>query len=129
TQQFTAIGTFSDGSTANLTATATWQSSNAGVASVNSSGLATGIAAGTATITASQGAKSGSATLTVAVPALQSIVVTPAAASIGVSQTQQFTATGTYSDGSTANLTGTVAWKSSSNKVASIGPSGLAKGA
>ena len=54
TQQFTATGDYSDNSTQNLTASATWTSSNSKEASI-SAGLATGVAAGTATITASQG--------------------------------------------------------------------------
>ena len=39
-----------------------------------------------------------------ATPTLQSIAVTPAAASISVGQKQAFTATGTFSDGSTQAL-------------------------
>ncbi len=68
TQQFTATGNYSDGSTTDLTGTATWQSSNTTVATVNSAGLATGLAAGSATITASHDGKSGSAILVVTAP-------------------------------------------------------------
>lgn len=52
TRQFTAIGTFSDGTTADLTEGATWASSNTGVASVNAAGTALGVAPGTCSITA-----------------------------------------------------------------------------
>ncbi|PYO49516.1 MAG: hypothetical protein DMD72_04695 [Gemmatimonadetes bacterium] len=45
--------------------TVTWSSSNTAVATVDTTGLVTGVAAGTAVITASRGTKSGSATLTV----------------------------------------------------------------
>ena len=45
--------------------TVTWTSSNASFATVSSSGLATGVAAGTATITATSEGRSGTATLTV----------------------------------------------------------------
>jgi hypothetical protein len=56
TQQFTATGTYSDSSTKNITASVTWASSNAGVATIGAStGLATGIAAGTTQITAMLG--------------------------------------------------------------------------
>ena len=64
-QQFTATGTYSNGSTQNITSQVTWTSSSTGVASINTSGLATGVAAGTSTISAAQGAVSGSAALTV----------------------------------------------------------------
>ena len=47
------------------------------------------------------------------VEALVSIAVTPAKPSIAVGATQQFTATGTYGDGSTQNLTSTATWNSS----------------
>ena len=64
-QQFTATGTYSDGSTANITTQVTWSSSNTSVATINASGLATAVAAGTSTITATQGSITGSTTLTV----------------------------------------------------------------
>lgn len=55
TQQFTAIGTFSDSSTLDLTSSATWTSANPSVATINSStGLATGVGAGTSAITATE---------------------------------------------------------------------------
>jgi hypothetical protein len=65
TQQFTATGTYSDNSTQNITNQVTWSSSKTGVATVNSSGLASGIAGGTSTITATLGSVSNSTTLTV----------------------------------------------------------------
>jgi len=62
-------------------------------------------------------------------PALTSIAVTPASPTFGVGATQQFTATGTYADGSTADITSQVAWTSSNTAVATISASGLARGA
>ncbi len=59
-------------------------------------------------------------------PALQTIAVTPASPSVGVGSTQQFTATGTYADGSTQNLSGQVTWSSSTPAVATISGTGLA---
>ncbi len=129
TQQFTATGTYSDSSTANLTSTVTWTSNNTAAATINSAGLATGIAAGSATIKATSGAISGSITLTVTPgPTLVSIAVTPATPSILIGATQQFTATGTYSDSSTQNITSTVTWTSSVPAVATINSAGLATG-
>lgn len=52
-QQFTAIGSFSDNSSADVSSEVTWASSDASVALVSASGLATGVAPGTAGITAS----------------------------------------------------------------------------
>ena len=62
-------------------------------------------------------------------PTISSIAVTPANPSIVAGVTQQFTATGTYSDGSTQNLTGSVTWTSSNTTVATISASGLASAA
>jgi IPT/TIG domain/Bacterial Ig-like domain (group 2)/Galactose oxidase, central domain/Kelch motif len=64
-QQFTATGTYSDNSTQNLTATATWTSLVSGVAAVNASGLATAASSGTTTIQAKVGTISGSTSLVV----------------------------------------------------------------
>ena len=67
TIQFTAIGVFSDNSVQDLTNTATWSSSNTTIASVNVTGLVTGVkAGGPVTIQAAQAGVVGSASLTVA---------------------------------------------------------------
>jgi hypothetical protein len=68
TQQFTATGTFSDGSTQNLTNTVTWTSTNAAVATITSSGLATGVAPGSTMMQAAWGSVSSSTSLTVTAP-------------------------------------------------------------
>ena len=53
TQQFTAVGTYSNGTKADITSQVTWASDNTAAATIDKSGLATGIAAGMANITAS----------------------------------------------------------------------------
>jgi hypothetical protein len=125
-QQFTATGTYTDGSSKNLTNTATWTSSAPSVATIGSNGLASSLASGSTTIRASLGSISGSTILTVTAPVLVSIAVTPSNPTIAAGQQQQFTATGTYSDGSHQNLTGTAIWTSSAPSVATISSSGLA---
>lgn len=59
---------------------------------------------------------------------LRSISVTPANDSIAQGTTQQFKATGTYSDNSTQDLTSTAAWSSSSTAVVTISATGMADG-
>lgn len=127
TQQFTATGTYSDNTTQNLTATATWSSSNTAVATI-AAGLATAVTANptAVTITATVSGVSGTAALTVTAPVLDSIAVTPANPSAPVGTLAQFTATGTYSDNSTQNLTATASWSSSNTAVATIAAGGLA---
>ena len=65
TQQFTATGTYSDNSTSVITNSVTWTSSDTTLATINSSGLATGVSVGNATITATSGSVTGNTTLTV----------------------------------------------------------------
>jgi uncharacterized protein YjdB len=63
--QFIATGSYSDGSSKVLTSSAKWTSSDTGVATIVSGGLATGVAAGSTTITATSGTVSGAANLAV----------------------------------------------------------------
>ena len=107
-----------------------WSSSNAGIASVNSSGVVTAVSAGSANIIATSEGQNGSAALTVSVsppppPApVASVTVSPANAAITVGQTQQLTAT--LRDANNNVLTGrAVAWSSSNTSVATASASGL----
>jgi hypothetical protein len=127
TQQFTATSTYSDGSTRNVSSTATWTTTTASVATISSSGLATAVATGSSVITAAVGSISGTTTLTVP-PQVTSIAIAPATAGTYTGDTDQFTATATYSNGSTANVTSTVSWTSTNTSVATISTSGLATG-
>jgi hypothetical protein len=120
TLQFTATGNYSDSSTQDLTSLVTWTSSDSNTVSINSAGLATGRQFGSITIGAALGSVNASTGLTVNKNPLVSIVVTPVNPSISVGQTQQFTATGTYSDASTQDLTKSAHWSSSSSGVATI---------
>jgi YVTN family beta-propeller protein len=76
----------------------------------------------------SDGASSANGSLDVLT--LFSIQVTPATQSVAVNGTQQFTVTGTYSNGSTSAIPGTITWSATSTPagVASVNASGLATG-
>jgi plastocyanin/uncharacterized protein YjdB len=126
TEAFTATGTYSDNSTQNLTSQVSWSSSLTTVATINATGVATGVGSGTSTISATMGSISGTTMLTVVQPSLQSIAVTPINPSIGKGATQAFTATGTYADNSTQNLTSQVTWSSGTTSVATINAAGVA---
>jgi trimeric autotransporter adhesin len=128
TRQFIATGSYSDGTFQNLSATANWSSGTTAVATVDGSGLASGVSAGVATITAAVGAVSGHTDLTVNAVVLQSIAVTPTSPGILVGGSQQFTATGTYSDTSSHDLTSSATWSSGATSVATINSGGLASG-
>ncbi len=81
-QQFTATGTYSDGSRQNLTNSVTWTSSVPSVATISSSGLATGVATGSTTIQAASGSIYGSTNLTITRPANFTVSASPASLSI-----------------------------------------------
>jgi trimeric autotransporter adhesin len=132
TQQFTATGTFGEGGgTGDVTAKTAWRSSDPAIATINSAGLATGVALGTVTISGDCDCYVQKTNLIVSNQAmtLVSIVVTPANPAIGVGQTQQFTATGHYTDGSTTVITSSVTWTSSDTTIATINSSGVATAA
>jgi YVTN family beta-propeller protein len=136
-QQFAATGTYTDNSTQPLTSSVNWSSSDTTVASISnasgSNGLASSVGQGSATITATLGTISGSTGLTVTAATLVSIAITPISPSVTDGATQQFTATGTYTDHSTQNLTASVMWASSNTTIASVsnaaGSNGLATAA
>ena len=124
TQQFMATGIYSGGTINDITTQVTWSSSDPSVAEVNDKGLVRTIAGGTTTITATSGTIVGSTLLTVNSATLSSVAVTPSNPSMFVGSTQQFTATGTFSDGTTQTMP--VTWTSSNPQVATINSSGLA---
>jgi hypothetical protein len=118
-QSFVATAVYDNGTTGTVTGSATWTSSDTTVASVatggggaSTAGVAAPIKAGTSTITATFGGYSGTSLLTVGAGTLSSIAITPSPLSIAVGGHQQLTATGTYSDGTTQDLTGSVTWLS-----------------
>ena len=125
TQQLTATGTYTDNSTQNLTTQVTWASATTSVATISnaagSNGLATSVAAGTSNITAAMGGiHSAPGTLTVTPATLVSIAVRSIRPKIALGITCQLTATGTYTDNSTQDLTNTVTWLSNAPSILSI---------
>jgi uncharacterized protein YjdB len=108
----------------------TWETSNQAVATVNQNGRVTGIAPGTATISARSEGKTGTTALTVT-QTLQPVATVTVAPNNGnqvaVQGTLQFSATLKAADGTV--LTGrSIAWSSSNDAVARINADGLATG-
>lgn len=133
TVQFTAMGTYLDNTTADVTKFITWSSSHLDVASISTDGLASTFSAGTSTITASYlnalgNSISDSVTLSVT-PAHTLISLTLSStspSSISSDEgSQQFTCTGNYADGLSQDLTYSVSWQSSNSSVATISNTGL----
>ncbi|MCP5495770.1 MAG: Ig-like domain-containing protein [Leptospiraceae bacterium] len=121
-KQFVAMGTFSDGSTLDISDMVTWTSSLTDIAGVSnvsgSEGYAQSLTTGTSKITAALGSVTGSANLTITSATLSSISVSPGSATIVAGTTQQFTATGIYSDGTSQDITDVVSWSSANEVIA-----------
>lgn len=101
-----------------------WRSSNSDVAAVSSTGEVIATGAGTAAITATIESVEGTASVTVDAPAVASVTVSPASASLEVGQTRQLSATVRDVRGDV--VTGrTVTWSSSSSAVATVSSTGL----
>lgn len=137
TTQFRATAGYNDGTTVDVTTQVTWSSENTSVATINGSGMATSIAAGTTTITATLNMRNSfndepntsvSTILTVTSGVLLQISITPVNSTIGVGKTEHFIATGTYTDATTVDITTQVTWSSSDTTVATIDSGGMATG-
>lgn len=127
-QPVIATGHFSDGSTQDLTVQASWSSSDANRATVESTWnfkrRVSAIAPGPVTITAAIGSVFGVATLGISTATLQSITLSLQSPHLVVDMRLPLQATGHYSDNSTADVTQVVSWASLDPSVASAsGPS------
>jgi len=119
-----ATGLFSDGSRADVTAQASWNSDSPSVSVA--SGVVTALSAGASTIKAGIGAVVGTARVRVSAAELTGIVVSPAVSTAPVGVRLAFTAEGILSDGSRQDLTASAEWLSTDGNVADIQPGGIA---
>lgn len=126
---FRLQGTFSDGSSQDLTADATLTVKDSAIARLTTpKGTAVALAPGQTVINASLAGQSAQAELTVTAATLSRIDVTPRPASLAKGTTVQFTATGVFSDGTSQNLTTGVVWSALAPATLAITPQGLAQG-
>ena len=140
TSQLKATGLYGDPNDVNtqfsidVTSAATWtvDSAFATVGNGATAGLVTGVSVGKAIVTATLSGKNAQATVNVVNATLLSITVNPSAASVRVGQTYPFTATGSYDNGTTPDITDVVTWNSSNTATATIsnaaGSHGVATG-
>jgi hypothetical protein len=135
TQQFKAAGTYNDGTSPDITALVTWNSTQPAIASISASpgtqGLALASSQGSTSISASLGTfSSPNSSLVVSSAHLASLAVTPANPTVPLATSQQMVATGTFDDGTTQNLSGDVAWTTVNNhsRVAKVSATGMVTG-
>jgi len=109
-QQYAAIGIFSDASEQDLTGTVQWQSADKAVAVIDSLGVARAIASGTTEILARSGVVEASVPLTVTDAVVLDVAVYPPLARIKKGSTQDYRAFAIYSDGNLENVTFSAKW-------------------
>ncbi|MNG93607.1 Bacterial Ig-like domain (group 2) [compost metagenome] len=123
--KLTAIATYSDNSTQDISNQVVWNSSNIGVATINLSGEVSAVSNGSATLTGSVGAvTSNSVSLSVTNASVNQIDLSATASTLAAGTKAQLTAVASYSDGSSQNITPLVSWSSSDSDVATISTSG-----
>ncbi|HFG1900874.1 TPA: Ig domain-containing protein, partial [Vibrio cholerae] len=129
TEPLVATATYSDGTSAQVTNSVAWTPVDTNTATVAPSGLLSGVNVGTTTVTAMKdGITSNTVTVNVSAAVITAIQVTPSPMNVAKGQTEQLVATATYSDGTSAQVTNSVAWTSVDTNTATVAPSGLLSG-
>lgn len=127
TTLFTASGRYTDGSLADLSDQVSWSVADGSLASVTTTGTdigtVTAVTPGSTSVSASLDGQTGSADLTVTSATLVSIALSSTSLPSGTSQT--LAATGFYTDGSRADISGQVTWQSQDAATATVDASGL----
>ena len=120
--QLHATGVFLDGTTQDLTNTATWGATTAAVA-VSAAGIATANSVGASVVSASQNGVTGS-TGRSSSAGVTSIVISPENATLAAGTSLQLHATAILSNGIAEDVTSTASWRSSGSVL--ISASGIA---
>ncbi|WP_241824970.1 Ig-like domain-containing protein, partial [Salinivibrio sp. IB872] len=103
TEQLTATATFSDGTSSDVSDSVTWGDFDTATATVSSAGLLSAVEVGNTTLTATKdGVTSNTVNVNVSSAVITAIQVTPSPVNVAKGQTEQLTATATYSDGSSS---------------------------
>jgi hypothetical protein len=114
-RQFTVTGTYSDGTT--RTPSATWSATGGSI--TTSGNYTAGTVLGNFRVIVSSGGKADTSAITISSADLTSLSISPSTASLAPGATQQFTASGTWSNGST--LAPVVTWSATGGSITSGG--------
>jgi uncharacterized protein YjdB len=121
--RFIAKGLFDDGHSQDLPDQVQWSSSDAAVVSIDAEGLARAVSVGTAIISASFQGLTGSSSMEVTGKILRSIEVA-GVSPIPRGTTSQYTARGTYSNGTVDDISADVAWFTGDPDIATVSNAG-----
>ncbi len=118
--QLIAIGTYTDGSTQDITRQVSWQVSDNSIASITPTGFVSALAQGSATVMASLDNISGSAGFLVSEATLATIEVSPKILTLPAGNKEPVDLTALYSDLSVVNINSEAIWSSSNAAVATV---------
>jgi uncharacterized protein YjdB len=122
--QLSAAGVYEDGAEHDLNAPVAWESAHPDIVAVNDQGVIKAMKLGVSRVSATILGVTGLALVRVEAPALVTITISPGSSSLPVGESEQLAATGTYSDGTTQNLTQSVNWSSESS-IANVSSGGV----
>ena len=132
TEDLTATGHYSDGTTLDITTQAQWMSLDTAIAVVGSSALDSGVVAGAGLgevdITATLPPITATLRISVITPVLSQISVSPSNIRIATGTTRPFSCTAFYQGGYNRDATADASWSSTDDGVASVGNGAADKG-
>jgi hypothetical protein len=125
TQQYTATATFGNNSTGDVTSQVSWSTNQTNIATITGGGLLTGVALGTTSVKAQSGSVIANTGVTIANKTVTSVAIQPLTQTLSASGTNgpntvQFTATATYSDSSTGDVTANSTWNASATPTGAV---------
>jgi hypothetical protein len=121
---FKATGNYSDGTTADISTQVAWSSSRPDFASISSGGAAKAILQGTSSISATLSGVVGTSNLKVTGGNLTGITISPAYSRLVKDTSGRLTATGTFSNGSSRDITSLVDWSVANTSIATVSTPG-----
>ncbi|WP_240457134.1 Ig-like domain-containing protein [Vibrio neptunius] len=128
-QRLTANATYSDGTSSDISGSVSWMPIDSSTATVSSDGLLAGGKVGVTTLTAvKDGISSNTVDVDVTNAVITAINVTPPTLSVAKGQSEPLTATATYSDNTSSDISDSVSWRPVDNHTATVTPSSLLSG-
>lgn len=121
---FTAVGRYSDGSTAEITDQVAWSSTSSDIATVSSAGAVKTLMSGTTSIRAALAGVTGKVDLKVTGGNLTRLTISPLNPRLVKGTAGRITASGAFSNGSSRDISGAVDWTANSDFVTITAPGG-----